>query len=89
MPRPDSRKPDQQAINDLITEAVERFLKNQCSNENCERAKETDLIKKMVFDPASVRRINCTVCEKYGIPIPREARGVLKHLLEKDRAESA
>lgn len=55
---------NQVIIDDLVAQAVERFRKNHCDKDHCERAKEKDLVKKMVFDPLSVSRINCTLCAR-------------------------
>jgi hypothetical protein len=72
----------QEIIDDLVAEAVERFRKNHCDEDTCDRAKEKDLVKKMVFDTSSVSRINCTLCARYGLKMPKEARAVFKHLVE-------
>jgi|WetSurMetagenome_2_1015567.scaffolds.fasta_scaffold105022_4 hypothetical protein len=74
---------NQQAIDDLVTQAVERFRKNHCDEPGCDRAKEEDLVRKMVFDTSSVARINCALCARYGLKMPKEARAVFKHLVDK------
>jgi hypothetical protein len=73
---------NQKIIDDLVTQAVERFRKNHCDENGCDLAKEKDLVKKMVFDTSSVSRINCALCARYGLKMPKEARAVFKHLVE-------
>jgi hypothetical protein len=73
---------NQQIIDDLVTQAVERFRKNHCDEDNCDLVKEKDLVKKMVFDTSSVSRINCHLCARYGLKMPKEARAVFTHLVE-------
>jgi hypothetical protein len=73
---------NQQIIDDLVTQAVERFRKNHCDENGCDLAKEKDLVKTLVFDPSSLGRINCSLCARYGLNMPKEVRAVFKHLVE-------
>jgi hypothetical protein len=76
---------NQEIIDDLVTQAVERFRKNHCDEDACERAKEKDLLKKMVFDTSSVSRINCGLCARYGVKMPKDALDIFRHISDPDR----
>jgi hypothetical protein len=70
----------QKKIDGLVALAVENYRKTHCDEDECEIANEKDFVKKLVFDPISINRIDCNLCARYGVKMPRDALEVFKHL---------
>jgi hypothetical protein len=70
----------QEKIDGLVAQAVENFRKNHCDEGDCEIANEKVFVKKLVFDPATINRIDCNLCAKYGVKMPKDALDVFRHL---------
>ncbi len=67
-------------IDDLVARAVKNFQKNYCDEDDCTIANEKGFAKKLVFDPASINRIDCNLCARYGVKMPKDALDAFKHL---------
>ena len=70
----------QEKVDDLVAQAVENFRKNHCDEEDCVIVQEKTFVKKLVFNPATISSIDCNLCAKYGVKIPKDALDVFKHL---------
>jgi len=70
----------QERIDGLVAQAVENFRKNHCDEGDCEIVQEKTFVKKLVFNPATISSIDCNLCAKYGVKIPKDALDVFKHL---------
>jgi len=70
----------QKTIDHLVAQAVENFRKDHCDESGCEIANEKTFVKKLVFNPATISGIDCNLCAKYGVKMPKDALDVFKHL---------
>ncbi len=70
----------QRRIDGLVARAVEDFKKNHCDEDDCKVANEKVFVKKLIFDPASIQKIDCNLCARYGVKMPKDALDVFKHL---------
>ncbi len=70
----------QEKIDGLVAQAVENFRKTHCEEIDCEIAQEKTFVKKLVFNPATISSIDCNLCAKYGVKMPKDALDVFKHL---------
>ncbi len=79
----------QKKIDGLVARAIENFQKNHCDEEECTIANEKAFVKKIIFDPASIQKIDCSLCARFGVKIPKDALDVFKHLKGREVAVSA
>ncbi len=70
----------QKKIDGLVARAIENFQKNHCDEEECTVANEKAFVKKLIFNPASIQNIDCSLCARFGVKIPKDALDVFKHL---------